>query len=110
MRDRVTFQRRAVADDGAGNAGRTGPWSDEFTCRAEIVPLKGSEQVIAARLSGVQPATIRVRYTARTAAITSEWRVYETLRPDVVYDIETAADMERRRALVTMVCKAGVPT
>lgn len=106
LRDRVRFESRSVGNDGAGNT-NVGDWAKRFVRSAEIVPLKGGEDVIAARLQGTQPALIRVRFDPETSAVTPDWRAVDE-RTGVVYAIHTAADMERRRTWWTMMCEAGV--
>ncbi|NBJ13335.1 phage head closure protein [Microvirga arsenatis] len=104
LRDRIRFEKRAEADDGYGNT--VSDWTPQFERAAEIRPLKGSEQVIASRLQGTQPALILVRYDSQTATITPEWRAVDA-RSGTTYNIQTAADMERRREYITMMCTAG---
>lgn len=50
-----------------------------------------------------------MRYDAQTAAITAAWRLIDA-RSGMIYNIRTAADMERRRRFITMLCEAGVAT
>lgn len=106
MRDRIRLEKRSSVEDEYGNT--VSDWVAQFERSAEIRPLKGSEQVIAARLQGTQPALILVRFDRQTAAITPEWRAIDT-RSGTVYAIETAADMERKRETITMMCVAGGP-
>lgn len=61
------------------------------------------------RLQEVQPALIIVRFDAETATITAAWRLIDA-RSGMIYNIRTAADMERRRRFITMLCEAGVAT
>ncbi|MCD1620959.1 phage head closure protein [Salipiger manganoxidans] len=107
LRDRVSFEKREEVDDGYGNT--VGMWVAQFERDACILPSKGGETVIAVRLQEVQPALIIVRFDAETATITAEWRLIET-RSGSIYNIRTAADMERRRRFITMLCEAGVAT
>lgn len=104
MRDRVRLERRTTVSDGYGNS--RGEWSSAFERAAEIRPLKGGEGVIGARLEGTQPAMVRVRFDSQTSEIKPDWRLVE-VRSGTVYAIKTAADMERRREFVTMMCVAG---
>ena len=66
MDQRFTIQRYIGVDDGYGNI--VGSWEDQFTVWAGIQFMRGSETVMAARLSARQPAimTIRNSYQART--------------------------------------------
>jgi SPP1 family predicted phage head-tail adaptor len=105
LRDRMRFEKRALSDDGYGNT-VAGAFEAQFTRWAEIVPARGSEQVIAARLEGVQPVTVRVRWDSQTGSITTDWRAVDT-RSGRVYAIKTAADPDRRREWMEMLCVAG---
>lgn len=106
LRERVRFEKRAAADDGCGNT--RGDWVAQFSRAAAIRPLQGGEGVIAARLSGTQPALIIVRFDSETRTIAPDWRAVDEAS-GTVYAIKTAADMERRRAWWTMLCEAGGP-
>jgi len=83
LRDRVSLEKREEVDDGYGNT--YGQWVPQFERDACILPSKGGETVIAARLQSVQPALI-------------------------IYNIRTSADMERRGRFITMLCESGVAT
>lgn len=108
MRDRLRFERRASGDDGYGNTA-TG-FEVAFERAAEITLLRGGEEVQAARLGGTQPAMIRVRFDRETVGILSGWRAVDLRDPTRLFHVKTAADMERRRAVITMICEAGVAT
>nr|WP_313011930.1 phage head closure protein [Brucella intermedia] len=107
LRDRVRLEKREEIDDGYGNT--YGQWVPQFERDACILPSKGGETVIASRLQSVQPALIIVRFDTETATITPTWRLIET-RSGTVYNIRTAADMERRRRFITLLCESGVAT
>lgn len=107
MRDRVSLEKHEEIDDGYGNV--VGGWVPQFERDACILPSKGGETVIAARLQSIQPALIIVRYDAETSTITPDWRLIE-LRSGAIYNIRTSADMERRGCWWTMLCEAGVAT
>src|SRR5690606_29427747 len=107
LRDRVRLEKREEIDDGYG--GVVGQWVTQFERDACILLSKGGETVIAARLQSVQPALIIVRFDTETATITPTWRLIET-RSGTVYNIRTAADMERRRRFITLLCEPGVAT
>lgn len=69
-------------------------FAEEFTCWAGFTMLKGSESVIAARMTGIQPAIIRVRINSETKRISTGWRAVDG---DVKYDIQSIADIEGKR-------------
>lgn len=104
LRDRVRFDRRGTAQDDYGNT--IGLWQDGFTRWTQIKPLKGGEEVIGARLSGTQPVIMIVRFDPETSAITTDMRAVDT-RSGLEYAITSAADMERRRTWMTLMCVAG---
>lgn len=105
LRERVRFESRGGTSDGYGND-VPGAFEVRFTRAAAFLMKPGSEAVQAARLQGVQPVTMIVRFDSETSAITPEWRAVD-VRSGVVYAIQAAADMDRRRAWITLVCMAG---
>lgn len=46
-----------------------------FTTRANLLPLRGGESVMHARVEARNPAILTVRATARTRGVTSDWKV-----------------------------------
>ena len=88
LRYRVTFAERDQVEDEYGNVS-TG-WVDRFTVSANIVPRLGGETVMAARLTGMQPMTIRVRSSPDTKTVTTDWKA--TDQDGKVYNIRTAVD------------------
>lgn len=103
----VRFDQKIAVDDPYG--GTTSEWQPQFTRWAEIRPLKGSEPVIAQRLTGIQPVLIIVRSDTETRQITPAWRAVELDRGEEVrfYGLKTAEDMERARKYITMIAEAG---
>jgi SPP1 family predicted phage head-tail adaptor len=107
LRERVTFQKRsAQADDGYGNT--LTAFADVMTVWAGVAPLRGGEEIMAARLQGTQPVVITVRYSSQTVAVTPEWRAVDA-RTGTVYNIRTAV-ADARKAQIDMICEAGAPT
>ena len=109
MRARLRFERRGYLDDGAGNAEEAGPFEARFFRQARLVPLKGGEDVIAARLAGRQPVAIEVRSDSDTRTITTAWRAVDQ-RSGAEYNIRSIADMDQKRAWLTLLCETGVPS
>lgn len=109
MRARLRFERRGYADDGAGNAGQTGPFEAQFSRRARLVPLKGGESVIAARLAGTQPVAVEIRSDSDTRTITTSWRAVD-VNSGAEYNIRSIADMEQKGAWLTLLCETGGPS
>lgn len=107
LRFRVRFDRQVSTDDPAG--GTLTSWQEQFSRRADIKPMRGSEPVIAQRLTGVQPVLIIVRSDSQTRSINTSWRAVELLNDQPVryYALKTAEDMERSRQFITMLAEAG---
>lgn len=106
---RVRFDKQvAVGGDPYGGS-LNNEWVEQFSRAAEITPLKGSEPVIAQRLTGSQPALIKVRFDSMTRTIDPSWRAVEMLNgtPVRYYALKTAEDMERQRQFITMMAVAG---
>lgn len=88
LRYRLTFAERNSIEDDYGNV--TTGWVDRFTVAANIIARFGSEAVEAARLSGRQPVTIRVRKSPDTRKVTTDWKA--TDQEGHEYNIRTAVD------------------
>ncbi len=91
LRERVRFEQRA--EDANGE--RLGGWVDEFTVPAEILYLRGGDPVMAQRLQGVQPVIIRVRFEARTQAVTSAWRAVDARSRQIFEFTNTPPSVDR---------------
>ena len=93
LREVLSFQSREMIDDGAGNE-VSGPWIEQCKASAERTALRGTEAVMASRLTGVQPYLVTVRYAANTATVTTDWRAVDT-RSGKTYAIKTAVPRDR---------------
>lgn len=102
---RLAFASRELVDDGYGN--QEGEFVDAFTRWAEIIPLKGGENVLAARLTGVQPVVIRVLRDSETLDIAPDWRATD-VNEGTIYALHSVADMEQKRQYLTITAEAGV--
>lgn len=107
LRHLVRFDKKVEVEDPAG--GTTSDWVPQFTCWADIRPLKGGESVIAQRLQSSQPVMIFVRSEQRTQAITSAWRAVKVVdgAPSRYFALKTAEDMEGDQKFITMLAEAG---
>lgn len=104
LRERIAFAKRGRTDDGFGNL--RDEWEHQTTVWGRIMPLRGGEDVIASRLSGVQPVIIRVRYSTATASIGTDWRATDT-RSGIEYDITAIANMDERKGYLDIMATAG---
>lgn len=106
LRERLLFQSLHSVSDGYGN--ETEGWDDEKAVWAEIKPLRGGEQVLAQRLSGVQPVVIRVRSSAFTRSIQPDWRAVN-VNVGTVYQVKAPpADMDGKRTYLDILAEQGV--
>lgn len=111
LRERVTFQRMDETPDGHGNES-SGTWTDQFTEAARLMPRLGGEEVIAARMSGVQPYILTVRSSQRTREVTPAWRAYDTRRgmgesgmPVRLFEILSIANIDEKRQYIDLLVR-----
>ena len=109
LKDRVTFQKRGMVDDGYGNE-VSGPWEDQFTVAANIRPARGREEVLAQRLQGVRPVEIEVRWSSQTVLIQPERRAVNARKPGEIFNIHDICDPDGKRAWNILTCTLGAPT
>jgi head-tail adaptor len=107
LKHKVGFFRRAVAADEYGNTEGGYPDAPEFQCAAGIRVKFGGETVLAARLQGQNTATITVRQSAATAAVTTDWRAKD-MRRGTIWNIRSIADPEDSGEFWEMLCESGV--
>lgn len=86
-------------------------WVNRFVVRAQIAAKLGGEDVMAARLQGRQPVTIRVRSSIDTRKITTHWRVTDT-NSGIQYNVRAVADpfmgQPERGRWIEVLAEAGV--
>ena len=97
FRDLLAFEVRQNIDDGYGNE-ISGPFVEQFRDNAELAALRGSETVMASRLSGKQPFLCTVRCHTNTLRVTTDWRAVN-VRTGAVYAITTAVARPKRDAI-----------
>lgn len=105
LRELLAFEARPAVDDGMGNE-VSGPFTEQFRDHAELHALKGSEAVMASRLSGKQPFLVTVRCHTNTLRINTDWRAVNA-RSGAVYAITTAV-ARPKRDYIDMTCIEGV--
>ena len=103
---KMTFQSPFETEDGLG--GREDGWTDAFTVRAGYTRLRGTEAVMAARLEGRQPTVIRVRASADTRRIDTDWRAIDT-RSGEIFNIRSVIETDDRR-WIDITGESGVAT
>jgi len=106
LRESVTLQSYTEVDDGHGNT--YSEWADVATVPARIRYIKGSEQVLAGRLTGVQPIVITIRNGGPVAAVTTDWRALDA-RASTPFNIRSIIRAERGD-YIDLLVEAGVAT
>ena len=101
---RFRFEQRADQDDGYGNTKAV--WSAVFTHAGSRRFLRGGETVQAARLEGRQPVIVKIRSSAASRAVTTDWRAVDA-RSGEIYNIRTVNPTDDRKYIEFM-CEAGV--
>lgn len=102
----VALLKREQVDDGQGNT--EGKFVEQFQTRAEFIHLRGGESVLAGRLQGKHTQVIRVRNSANTRLISTDWmlRDVRTGKSFNIRDIEH----EVNRQFISLTCESGVAT
>jgi head-tail adaptor len=109
LRDRLIFQRRGQGDDGLGGTGAFGPWEDQFTVWAALLPLRGSEAVMGSRLAGRQPYIISVRQSSQTRQINTDWQIVDARNANRVFAVSAPpTDPDGQRAWLEILATEGV--
>lgn len=109
MRERVAFQRlQETGQDGAGNLQQGWDCDDPILeCQARLRPIQGQEEVLAQKLSGVQPFELVVPWCRAAASVTTADRAVN-MRTGEAYDIVAIQNPDERRRRLSMIVKKGV--
>jgi head-tail adaptor len=105
LRHSVRFERRALSSDAYGN--ELADWQPRIgAIWAEVRPLRGSEEVLAAKLQGVAPYELMVRSSTQTRTITPGDRAIDA-RSGMVFDIRAIENRDMRNKFLTLTCQSG---
>lgn len=104
LRFLCAFDQLVEAPDGYGN--QTTVFQEQFQLHGEIVPLRGGEEVMAARLNKQQPAIVRIRQCADSERVTPEWRMRD-VRAGEGYNIRSIT-LATVRGYFDLLVQAGV--
>lgn len=101
---RFVFAKQSSASDGHG--GTTTAFADQFTLWAGVTHLRGGETVMANRLQGRHSQVVRVRRTAQSRLITTDWRTRDVREGTefAIRDITPSDD----RMYFDLLCESGV--
>lgn len=108
LRERVTLASRIeINPDAPNDYGNTvAEWIDRATVWAEYIHLRGGEAVIAGRLQGRHSQIIRIRASALTRQVATDWRVTDA-RTGVVYAVRDVTHTPDRM-WVELLVESGV--
>jgi hypothetical protein len=110
LRHRLGFFRRPVVSDGYGNNEGEFPGAPEFECAGQVRGRFGGEVVLAARLEGRETATITVRRSAATLAVTTDWRIQD-MRAGTIWNIRSGpVDPDDGRQWLEFLCQSETVT
>ena len=105
----MEFQKRSLDETGDGAGNFEGDFETVFTEWVRRTFLRGGETVMAARLSGRQPAILRVRATVETREITTDWRLVNSENEVEIWNVRSVEPSEDR-AFIDLLCERGVAT
>jgi head-tail adaptor len=105
LHERVEFQRRAYVSDGYGN--EQANFETVFETRAGFNLMRGSESVIASRLTGVQPMTVTLRSTVNARSVRPDWRMVD-VSTGKLYAIQSVMQDFDDKSWVDMIVTEGV--
>ncbi len=106
MRSKLNFQQRSISDDGYGNP-VTGDFATVFSDFAELIPRMGSEAVMASRLQGVQPYTIRIRSHTVARTVDATWRAVDARTGAIYALVSPAANVDQKNAYLDILATVG---
>lgn len=108
MRERLSFQRRLDgAPDELGNTQSV--WTQIAVCAARVEPLRGREEIIGARIQGVEAYRLTVRWQALLDTLRAADRAVDTRRPNVVFNLKSVLPSERRD-FIDIIAETGLAT
>jgi hypothetical protein len=70
----------------------------------------GSETVMASRLQGVQPFTIRVRSSTQTRDLDATWRALDARSATVFAIVSPPTSIDQKNAYIDMLATTGTQT
>ncbi|SFB52294.1 head-tail adaptor [Rhizobium sp. NFR07] len=105
-RQRLLMQKRGEGEDEYGNP-QSDAFATVFETTAELIPMKGSEPVIAARLTGTQPYVVRIPSCAAARDVTTAWRIVDKRDPFRIFNITSVADMDQKNRTIDILATQG---
>ncbi len=106
LRDRIIFETFTGTDDGFGN--KTAPWVTDLTVWGDLRETAGRERVAAGRVEAAATATLQVRQSSLTLAITEAHRVRDPRGR--LWNIRSIVDPFGDGTALEMLLERGVAT
>lgn len=103
LRDIIKVQRETSTEDGYGNT--VSGWADHLTLWANIRETPGKEMVDSGRVQASRTATIRVRASNGSRAITEADRIVARGK---TWNIRSVAEVGNDRAMLDILVEVGV--
>jgi len=105
LRDRVTFAQPASVSDEYGN--EESGFADQFTVAANVLYVRGGEQVMAARLEGRQPVVLTIRSSSDSVRIAPGWKATDARDASRIFNIRSIQPSDRKD-YTELLCGMGV--
>ncbi|MEL7282112.1 MAG: phage head closure protein [Pseudomonadota bacterium] len=103
LRDRVTFKRRTLTDDGYGNL--VGTFADHLTVWADVRETPGKERVAAGVIENTRTATIRIRKSPEADGLLVTDQVQAR---GVIWNVRGIANADRKSEMLDLLVETGV--
>jgi SPP1 family predicted phage head-tail adaptor len=103
LRERVTFQRATAGDDGYGNV--VIGWEQLLAVWADVRETPGKERVDAGRVEASGTATVRIRASTASRALTEADRM---VARGWTWNIRGVAPVSNDRAMLDLLVERGV--
>lgn len=111
LRSKVRFQRMVRGENDAGEVKED--WVDVTSRACRLMPVRGGEETMADRQTGVSLFDLVVRFDSATRAVTTDYRVVaehmagKVCDPPREFAIRWAEDLEARGRWIVMLLEAG---
>lgn len=103
MRDRITFKRAVLTDDGSG--GSTESLVELFTVSGQFKPSRGKEATEGDRLNDTAQGVVLIRSSSESRTIVeTDIAVID----DVEHQIRSVINPDRRKKMIELIVERGV--
>lgn len=103
-----SFQKRGDGNDGLGGIfPGQGPFAEVFKSAGRLVPLTGSETIIAGRLEGRQPYRLTIRSHAAARTIDASWHIVDVRTGKGYYVKSPISDADMHNQWLDMLVQEG---